>query len=61
MATWAERLALRLPANTSRAERRMLMPECALIVDEFLAEFGSLKSIDATEKKTGVTYHWEKK
>ena len=60
MATWAERLALRLPANTSREQRRMLMPECALIVDEFLAEF-DLKSIDAKEKKTGLTFHWEKK
>jgi hypothetical protein len=37
------------------------MPECAAIVDEFLAEFGSLKSIDATEKSSGVTFHWEKK
>ena len=36
------------------------MPECALIVDEFLAEF-DLKSIDAKEKKTGLTFHWEKK
>ena len=60
MATWAERLALRLPAKTSRAERRRLMPECAAIVDEWLAEF-DLKSIDATEKSSGVTFHWEKK
>jgi hypothetical protein len=37
------------------------MPECALIVDEFMEAFGNLKSVDATEKKTGITYHWEKK
>jgi len=36
------------------------MPECAAIVDAFLAEF-ELKSIDATEKSSGVTFHWEKK
>jgi len=61
MTTWVERLALRLPAKTSRAERRRLMPECALIVDEFMEAFGSLKSVDATEKSSGITYHWEKK
>ena len=60
MATWAERLALRLPANTSREQRRTLMPECAAIVDKWMAEF-DLKSIDATEKSSGVTFHWEKK
>jgi hypothetical protein len=36
------------------------MPNCALIVDEFMAEF-DLKSVDATEKSSGFTYHWEKK
>ena len=60
MPTWEERLALRLPAKMSRQQRRQLMPECNLIVDEFMAEF-DLKSVDATEKKTGVTFHWEKK
>ena len=60
MPTWEERLALRLPAKMSRQQRRQLMPECALIVDEFMAEF-DLKSVDATEKLSGFTYHWEKK
>lgn len=36
------------------------MPKCALIVDEWMVEF-DLKSIDATEKSSGVTFHWEKK
>jgi hypothetical protein len=44
----------------SRQQRRQLMPECAKIVDEFMAEF-DLKSVDATEKLSGFTYHWEKK
>jgi hypothetical protein len=37
------------------------MPECAKIVDAFTAEFGTLKSVDATEKSSGFTFHWEKK
>ena len=60
MLTWEERLALRLPAKMSRQQRRQLMPECAKIVDEWMAEF-DLKSVDATEKASGFTYHWEKK